>query len=121
MYTLGVAQYMLNDVLYNQGAHINGYSICVFPLCVLENESISECYTGFSMTVVMRFSYPDNTVRNLGFVPLHNDGTGADWSRSHIAGRTAGCYNTYTNLSNIKQNPTQRNKCKRHAIQMYYE
>ena len=91
------------------------------PKCTGKKGDVSECYTGFSMTVVMRFPYPDNTVRNLGFVPLHNDGTGADWSCSHIAGRTARCYNTYANLSNIKQNPTQRNKCKRHATQMYYE
>ena len=31
-----VVQYMLNDVLHNSGAYINGYSICAYPLCVLK-------------------------------------------------------------------------------------
>ena len=36
MYASGVTQYMLNDVLGNLGAYINGYPICVCPLCVME-------------------------------------------------------------------------------------
>ena len=40
MYALGVAQYMLNDALCNPGVYINGYSVCVCPLCVLEYERI---------------------------------------------------------------------------------
>ena len=32
-----IAQYVLNNVLCNPGAHTNGYSVCVNPFCVLEN------------------------------------------------------------------------------------
>ena len=38
---------MLNDVLHNLEAHTkNGYCVCVCLLCVLENDGVSECYTG---------------------------------------------------------------------------
>ena len=36
MYVPGAAQYILNDVLCNPDFYINGNSICVRPLCVLE-------------------------------------------------------------------------------------
>ena len=36
-----------NNVLYNPGAYTNGYSICVYPLCILENGGVLECYTTF--------------------------------------------------------------------------
>ena len=41
----GVVQYMLNDLLNNPEVYTDGYSICVFPSCVLENDGVSECYT----------------------------------------------------------------------------
>ena len=36
MYAPRVVQYMLNGLLHNLGAYINGYSVCVCPLCVVE-------------------------------------------------------------------------------------
>ena len=50
--------------------HTNGYSVCVHPLCVLENGGVSECYTGpkndhkglnvcyFSFGLLQAFSVP---------------------------------------------------------------
>ena len=38
MYDQGIVQYMLNDAMWNTGAYINGHSVCVHPLCVLEYE-----------------------------------------------------------------------------------
>ena len=43
-----VVQYMLTDILHNPDAYTKRYSICVSLPCVLENEGISECYTGFT-------------------------------------------------------------------------
>ena len=37
---------MFNDVLHNLGAYTNWYSILIRHFCVLENGSMSECYTG---------------------------------------------------------------------------
>ena len=42
LYTTSVAQHMLNDVLRNLRGTQNRYSICVWPLCVLENGEVSE-------------------------------------------------------------------------------
>ena len=45
------AQYMLNDVLSNLGTYTNWSSVCVYTLCVPENDDTSECYTGLRATV----------------------------------------------------------------------
>ena len=55
-------------------------------------------------------TYPDDAVGDLGLVPLHDDGAGADGAGPHVPGRTARrCKIHNANLSNIKPNPTQRN------------
>ena len=49
-YTPCVAQYMLNEVLFNPGTYTNRYSIHVCPLRVLENGGVLESYTGDNAT-----------------------------------------------------------------------
>ena len=50
-------------VLHNQRAYTKGHSIYVCSLCVLENGSVSECYTGTCMCMY---------IQNLSFSQTQN-------------------------------------------------
>ena len=55
-HTIWVVQYMLNDILHNLEEYTKGYLVCVWVLCVLENEGVSECYTSLTHFQVGSFN-----------------------------------------------------------------
>ena len=53
-------------VLHNLGAYTNGYSVCICPLCALENGDISECCPGLPALISL---FVDICVPNS--IPMH--------------------------------------------------
>ena len=62
----GCVVQMLNDVPQNTVEHTSRYSICVHPLCVLENVGVSECYTGI-LILSSEFWVKNNTPQIFSF------------------------------------------------------